>query len=170
MSTGYLTVTCKVLRATKITGSSSMIGFISTLVTISLLITFKYSVIADLHTHTRWSSPRTTVKTQELLRVSLNHTLPIPLHYSTHKAFKTYLKSSQVDELSVAIFYRVLRTQNWIVVLFVFKITPLHGPQGKHSLPLLWMHAHRSVAWQQSSTRTPYKTVSLYCWGLSVFT
>jgi hypothetical protein len=30
----------------------------------SLLITFKYSAIADLHTH--WSSPGTTTKTQEL--------------------------------------------------------------------------------------------------------
>jgi hypothetical protein len=40
-----------------------MIGFISTLVTISLNHIF-YSAIADLHTH--WSSPGTTTKTQEL--------------------------------------------------------------------------------------------------------
>jgi hypothetical protein len=38
-----------------------MIGFIITSVTHSLLLTFKYSAIADLHTH--WSSPGTTIKT-----------------------------------------------------------------------------------------------------------
>jgi hypothetical protein len=36
-------------------------------------------------------------------------------------------------------------------VPFAFKITPLHEPHGKHDLPLLWIHAYRCVAWQQTS-------------------
>jgi hypothetical protein len=31
------------------------------------------------------------------IKVSLNHTLPISLYYSTHKVFKSHIKSSQVD-------------------------------------------------------------------------
>jgi hypothetical protein len=37
--------------------------------------------------------------TQELLKLILNHTLPIPLYYSTHKVFKSHVKSSQADFL-----------------------------------------------------------------------
>jgi hypothetical protein len=33
------------------------------------------------------------------IKVSLNHTLPISLHYSTHKAFKAHVISSQADVL-----------------------------------------------------------------------
>jgi hypothetical protein len=33
------------------------------------------------------------------IKVSLNHTLPISLHYSTHKAYKSHVKSSQADFL-----------------------------------------------------------------------
>jgi hypothetical protein len=49
------------------------------------------------------------------IKVSLNYTLPIPLHYSTHKIFKSHFKSSLVDELFVAVSYRELRTENWTV-------------------------------------------------------
>jgi hypothetical protein len=37
--------------------------------------------------------------TQEILKVSLNHTLPISLYYSTYKVFKSHVKSSQADLL-----------------------------------------------------------------------
>jgi hypothetical protein len=47
----------------------------------------------------------------------------------------------------MAIFYRVLRTE----LVAPFKITPLHGPHGKHRLPLLWMHVYSCVAWQHTS-------------------
>jgi hypothetical protein len=58
------------------------------------------------------------------------------------------MKPSQVDELSVAIFYRQLRTE--LVAPFVFKITPLHEPHGKR-LPLLWMHVYSCLACQHTS-------------------
>jgi hypothetical protein len=44
----------------------------------------------------------------------------------------------------VAVFHRDLRTE--LVALFVFKITPLHGPHGKQRLPLLWMYVYSCVA------------------------
>jgi hypothetical protein len=33
------------------------------------------------------------------MKISLNHTLQIPLHHSTHKVFKSHVKSSQADPL-----------------------------------------------------------------------
>jgi hypothetical protein len=48
----------------------------------------------------------------------------------------------------VAISYRELRTE--LVAPTVFKITPLHGPQGKRCLLLLRMHVYSFVAWQQT--------------------
>jgi hypothetical protein len=73
-----------------------------------------------------------------------------------NKTFSSHTKSSQVDflfffydEHSVAIFHPELRTK--LVAPLIFKITPLHGPHGKHRLPLLWMHVYSCVAWQQTS-------------------
>jgi hypothetical protein len=73
-----------------------------------------------------------------------------------NKIFYSHVKSSQVDflfffhdELSVAIFHRELKTE--LIAPFLFKITPLNGPHGKHRLPLLWMHVYSCVAWQQTS-------------------
>jgi hypothetical protein len=43
------------------------------------------------------------------------------------------------------------RTQNWLVALFVLKITSLHAPHGKHHLPLLWIYVYSCVPWQQTS-------------------
>jgi hypothetical protein len=37
-----------------------------------------------------------------------------------------------------------------LVAPFVFKITPLHGPHGKHRLPSSWMHVYSCVAWQET--------------------
>jgi hypothetical protein len=58
-------------------------------------------------------------------------------------------------ELSMAIFYRELRTE--LVTPFIFKITPLCGPHGKHHFPLLWIHVYSCIAWQQ----TFYSSMSL---------
>jgi hypothetical protein len=44
------------------------------------------------------------------IKVSLNYTLPIPLNYSAYKVLKLHIKSSQVDEIFVAVSYRELRT------------------------------------------------------------
>jgi hypothetical protein len=48
------------------------------------------------------------------IKVSLNHTLPISLYYSTHEVFKSHIKSSQADfncKLPVAISYHKLNSQ-----------------------------------------------------------
>jgi hypothetical protein len=85
-----------------------MIGFISTSVTHTLLITLKYrqySAIADLHTFKLTvayalgfpvftSRLLATDLNTQTVKVSLNYTLPIPLHYSTHKVFKSQVNSS----------------------------------------------------------------------------
>jgi hypothetical protein len=42
-------------------------------------------------------------------------------------------------------------TQGWTGAPFVFKITPLHEPHGKHRIPLSWMNVYSCVAWQQTS-------------------
>jgi hypothetical protein len=73
-----------------------------------------------------------------------------------NKIFQSHFKSSQVDflfffydELSVIIFYRELRTE--LVAPFALKVTPLHGPHGKHRLTFWWMHVYSYVSWQQTS-------------------
>jgi hypothetical protein len=48
----------------------------------------------------------------------------------------------------VAISYRELTE---LVAPIVFKITPLHGPHGKHRLLLLRMRVYSFVAWQYTS-------------------
>jgi hypothetical protein len=70
------------------------------------------------------------------------------LHCSTHKVFKSHVKYS-------ANFPWLSSTENShchchiSVTPFVFEISPLHGPHGKHRLPLLGMHVCRCVPWQQ---------------------
>jgi hypothetical protein len=124
-----------------------VIGFINNL---QVITTNNYYTLADLQNlqslHTNFSvyfyKPSLSASCKWIykmgtIKVSLNYTLPIPMHYSTHKVFKLHCKSSQVDKLFVAVSYQDLRTQNWIAVPIVFKITPLQGPNGKHRLPLL---------------------------------
>jgi Fe2+ transport system protein B len=88
-----------------------MIGFISALVTHSLLITFtykQYSAIAHL-CHLQFTVAHAlgfpvsasclllTGLSTRTVKVSLNRTPPISLHCSTHKVFTSHLKSSQDD-------------------------------------------------------------------------
>jgi hypothetical protein len=52
------------------------------------------------------------------IKVSLNHTLPISLSYSTHKVFKSHVKSWQADCLytsSTMNFPWLSPTENWLV-------------------------------------------------------
>jgi hypothetical protein len=70
-------------------------------------------------------------------------TLRISLHYSTHKDFKSHVTSSLVDFLILLLLrtsrgYLLPRT-DWLVAPIIFKITPLHGPYGKHRLHLFRM-------------------------------
>jgi hypothetical protein len=114
-------LTCKVVHATKMTGSSLDDGIYYQLVTHSLLITIthkQYSAITHLQ-HLQFTVAHALgfpVSTSCLvatdlntgsIQVSRNHTVPIPLHDSTHKVSTSHLKSSQVDELSssTAIFH-----------------------------------------------------------------
>jgi hypothetical protein len=56
------------------------------------------------------------------ITVSLNHTLPTSLYYSTHKGFKSHIKSSQDDfsyEFPVAISYRRLKSQLFWVPRYI---------------------------------------------------
>jgi hypothetical protein len=95
--------------------------------------------------------------------VSLNYTFPIPLHYSTHKVF-----NSEVNSSSNTKFPWLHPTENCTVATMVFKITPLHGPHGKHSLPLLCMHVYCCVAWQRAFAWRGWhrKQFPFYCYGL----
>jgi hypothetical protein len=77
--------------------------------TVTDFLTTKYSTLISsvyLHQSSRIYNTGT-------IKVSLNHTLPIPLHYSTHKVFKSHVKYSQADflycsvllELSASLLY-----------------------------------------------------------------
>jgi hypothetical protein len=71
------------------TGFGLVIGFMNNLRVVTTIIYNIIAAILSLHGFI----------TQELLKLSLNHTLPIALHYSTHKACRSHVKSSQADLL-----------------------------------------------------------------------
>jgi hypothetical protein len=101
-------VTRRLVHATNRRVLVRMIGFISTLVTHSLLITLthrQYSANAHLHNlqitvaeavgfPVSTSRLLTTDLITGIITVSLNHTLRISRHYSTHKVFTSHFKSS----------------------------------------------------------------------------
>jgi hypothetical protein len=72
------------------------------LTTYRSLSTIKYNSVTDFHT-TKHSTLLASVYLHSriyntgTITVSLNHTLPIPLRYSTHKVLKSHVKSSQAD-------------------------------------------------------------------------
>jgi hypothetical protein len=77
-------------------GFWSVIGFIEYLLVITTImfytIYYHSTPISSVCLH--YSSPIYNTGT---IKVSINYTLPIPLHYSTHKVFKSHMKSSQAD-------------------------------------------------------------------------
>jgi hypothetical protein len=84
-------------------GVGLVIGFINHL---RIVTTINYYTIADFHptihsnlifsVYLRYFS---RIYNTETIKVSLNHTLPISLCYSTYKVFKSHVKSSQTDFL-----------------------------------------------------------------------
>jgi hypothetical protein len=99
------------VHASKMTGSNSDDWIYSHLVTHAHLITRaykQYSVIVHLYilqttvahalrfTDSTSLLPATDLNTQTI-RVLLNHTVQMLLHYSTHKVFTSHFKSSQDD-------------------------------------------------------------------------
>jgi hypothetical protein len=65
------------------------------MITLLLIFTVQStSLISSVYHH--YSSRTDNTGT---IKVSLNHTLPKPLHYSTHKVFKSHVKSSQAEFL-----------------------------------------------------------------------
>jgi hypothetical protein len=110
-----------------------MIGFISTWLQV-LLITFN-TVLLLIYTHT---APLLVpqLKRRNYSSLTESHTPNITHEWS--------LLFTQVDEISVVIFYRELRTQN-------SELNRIAGPHGKHRFQLLSMHVYRCVAWQQTS-------------------
>jgi hypothetical protein len=91
------------------------------------------------------------------VKVSLNHTLPILLYYSTHKVFISHVKSSQADfnyELPLAISHRKLK----LASEFTSLTRILHRPHGEHRL-YWWRHrieitASSIVAWRHREENT----------------
>jgi hypothetical protein len=117
-------VTCSVLRATKMTGSS-LDHWICWHFGYTLFLNYDYYGAIALST----------------LYNSLLH---------THSKYYTWIKSSNhTSNLHRPTFTLLqLRTSHgcllprtdWLVASFVFKINPFHGPHRKHRLPLSWMH------------------------------
>jgi hypothetical protein len=84
------------------TGFGLVIGFINRL---QVVTTINYDTVPDFYT-TKHSTLISSVYIHSsriyhagTIQVSLNHTFPISLYYSTHKAFKSHVKSSQADLL-----------------------------------------------------------------------
>jgi hypothetical protein len=84
-------------------GDRIVIGFINHL---QVVTATNYNTVTDFHTtkHSTLLSSVCLHKSSRIsntgtIKVSLNHTLPIPLHYSTHNVFKARIKSSQADFL-----------------------------------------------------------------------
>jgi hypothetical protein len=81
----------------------------------------QYSAIADLHTfhftdgHTLgfsvFISLLATDLNTETITVSQDYTLQISVHYSTHKAFKSHVKSSHADLLHSSVLLIPIRSQ-----------------------------------------------------------
>jgi hypothetical protein len=98
-----------------------VIGFIGYL---QVVTTNNYNTVADLHNlqslHTNLlslSALSSRIYNIGTIRVSLNRTLPISLCYSTHKVFKSHVKSSQADFLyssSTTNFPWLSPTENWL--------------------------------------------------------
>jgi hypothetical protein len=108
---------CHVLQWLKM-GFRLVIGFIDHL---QVVTTINYNTIADLHNlqslHTNLSLSSWIYNTGTI-KVSLNHTLPMSLCYSTHKVFKSHVKSSQADFLyssSTTNFPWPSPLENWLV-------------------------------------------------------
>jgi hypothetical protein len=123
-----------------------MIGFIGTLVTFSLLITIKYSAVADLHNlqfamaHALGSS----VSTSRLLATDINtETITISLNYTfqvlhINKVFKSHFKSSQADLLYSSVPLVPIRSQLIFTIHAPFSsfYSQLLNPPGLSTLSL----------------------------------
>jgi hypothetical protein len=77
-----------------------VIGFIDHL---QIVTTNKCNTVTEFRTTKHSTLTFTSLHgfiTQKLrIKASLNHTLPIALYYSTHKVFRSHVKSSQADFL-----------------------------------------------------------------------
>jgi hypothetical protein len=107
-----LTILSRVL-VTK-TGFGLVFGFINHL---QVVTTINYNTVPDFHTtnHSRliylvYLHQSSRIYNIGTIKVSLNHTLPIPLHYNTYKVFKTQFKPSQVDFLCSSLLLAPIRS------------------------------------------------------------
>jgi hypothetical protein len=173
-------------------GFGLVIGFIGYLQDVT---TNNYNAIADLHNlqslHTNLLSPSALVFTDlyktGTIKVSLNHTLPISLCYSTHKVFKSHVKSSQADFLYTSAttnFPWLPPTENWLAepkeIYHLYSrgtdthhrkhvtwppsnAAWLHRGHGKHSLLYCCVldRVYRAVAWQRVD-QIRYNTYVIY--------
>jgi hypothetical protein len=103
-------------------GFGLLVGFIGCL---QVVTTINYYPSVDFHTtkHSTLISSvylhySSRIYNTGTMKISLNHTIPIPLYYSTHKVFKSQVKSSQADLLfssSTTNFSWLSLTKNWLV-------------------------------------------------------
>jgi hypothetical protein len=85
---------------------------------LEVVTTNNYNTIADFHT-TKHSTLISSVYLHQssriyntgAIKVSLNHTLPIPLYYSTQKVFKAHVKSSLADLLYSSVLLVPIRSE-----------------------------------------------------------
>jgi hypothetical protein len=93
------------------TGFGLVIGFIDHLLVVS---TINYNTVTDVHA-TKHSTLISSVYLHYpsrnyntvAIKVSLNHTLPILLYYSTYNIFKSHVKFSQADFLYPCILFEL---------------------------------------------------------------
>jgi hypothetical protein len=99
-----------------------VIGFINNLqvvTTINYYLLLLYTIynhstlISSVYLHlSSWIYNTGTIK------VSLNHTLPISLHNSTHKVFKSHVKSSQAYVLYSSVLLVPIRSPAYFLLLY----------------------------------------------------
>jgi hypothetical protein len=85
---------------------------------LQVVTTINYNTVPDFHT-TKHSTLLSSVYLHDFsriyntgtIKVSLNHTLPIPLHSGTRKVFTTHVKSSQADFLYSSVLRVAIRSE-----------------------------------------------------------
>jgi hypothetical protein len=99
---------------------------------LQVVTTINFHTIADLHI-TKHATPISSVYLHQssriydtgTIKVSLYHTLPISLCYSTHNVFKSRVKSSQADLLYSSVLHQLADTLQPLTAILVCVLLPL---------------------------------------------
>jgi hypothetical protein len=133
------------------------------------LIFFIQITFQSISTSLQYSFPGNGFRIQELLNVSLNHTLPISLYYSTHKVFKSrysqyhcttvYIKSSN-HTLSLLLYSSSLLLVCLLLPLTIHSSSLLLQIQNSAHLCRCSMDLHH----RKHLSRDCYPASPLACW------